>query len=80
MCADKFAGKFRVKESLIKDGNFTRPTRMLLSIFGIVMCGIGLWLDIYLIALVGMLVGAVGMYASKAAAVRIKPFGRGDNR
>ena len=36
---------------------------MLLSIFGIVMCGIGLWLDIYLIALVGMLVGAVGMYA-----------------
>lgn len=63
MCADRFAGKFRVKELLIKDGNFTRPTRMLLSIFGIVMCGIGLWLDIYLIALVGMLVGAVGMYA-----------------
>ena len=69
-----------MKELLIKDGNFTRRTRMLLSIFGIVMCGIGLWLDIYLIALVGMLVGAVGVYASKAAAVRIRLFGRGDNR
>lgn len=53
---------------------------MLLSIFGIVMCGIGLWLDIYLIAFVGMVVGAVGMYASKAAAVGIKPLGGSDNR
>jgi len=26
----------------------------------------GLWLDIYLIAFVGMVVGAVGMYASKS--------------
>lgn len=69
-----------MRESLIKDGNFTRPTRMLLSIFGIVMCVIGLWLDIYLIAFVGMVVGAVGMYASKAAALGIKPFGGSDNR
>lgn len=52
---------------------------MLLSIFGMGMCGIGLWLDIYLFAFIGMVVGAVGMYASKAAAVGTKPFGGSDN-
>lgn len=65
-----------MKLKFIKDGNLTRPVRGLLSIFGIAMCAIGLWSDIYLFAFVGMVVGAVGMYASKAAAVGIKPFGR----
>lgn len=59
----------------VKNGNFTRPVRMLFSLVGIALCAIGLRFDIYILALAGMVVGAVGMYASKASAVGIKPFG-----
>lgn len=59
----------------IKNGNFTRPVRIFISLIGIALCALGLRFDIYLLALAGMVIGAVGMYASKASTVGIKPFG-----
>ncbi|MNV12177.1 hypothetical protein D3C71_1027710 [compost metagenome] len=67
-------GEWRVW-CLKKNGNFTRPVRIFLSLIGIVLCALGLRFDIYLLALAGMVVGAIGMYASKASTVGIKPFG-----
>lgn len=58
----------------IKNGNFIRPIRILFSLIGVVLCAAGLRFDIYWLALVGMVVGAIGMYASKASAVGITPF------
>lgn len=59
---------------LKKNGNFTRPVRILISLMGIALCALGLRFDVYLLALAGIVVGAIGMYASKASTVGIKPF------
>lgn len=58
----------------INKGNFIRPVRILFSLAGIALCAAGLRFDMYFLALVGMVVGAIGMCSSKASAVGIKPF------
>lgn len=38
------------------------------------MIVLGLRFDIYLLALIGVIIGSVGMYAAKAAMVNVRPF------
>lgn len=62
------------KHTYIDQGNFKRWVRFLLSSVGIVLLYSGLRYDSYLVILLGFLIGGVGMYASKAAMLGIKPF------
>ncbi|WP_183006176.1 hypothetical protein [Achromobacter sp. UMC71] len=59
---------------VIRDGNIKRWIRNVLALTGSALILIGLKYDIYLMALLGAVVGAIGMYASQAAAVGVKPF------
>ncbi len=58
----------------IENGNFKRWVRGLLSLVGISLLLGGLRYDSYLVILLGFLIGSVGMYASKASMLGIKPF------
>ncbi|MCZ8407404.1 hypothetical protein O9649_06335 [Achromobacter dolens] len=62
------------KHAYIEQGNFKRWVRFLLSSVGIVLLYSGIRYDSYLVILLGFLIGGVGMYASKAAMLGIKPF------
>ncbi|ADP17581.1 putative membrane protein 55 [Achromobacter xylosoxidans A8] len=59
---------------IIAEGNFKRWFRGLLIWVGVVLALLGLRFDIYFLALIGVVVGGVGMYAAKAAMVNVKPF------
>lgn len=59
---------------LIRNGNFKRWVRGVLSLVGIALLFGGLRYDSYLVILLGFLIGSVGMYASKASMLGIKPF------
>lgn len=61
-------------DAVIADGNFRRWFRALLMWVGVVLIVLGLRFDIYLLALIGVIIGSVGMYAAKAAMVNVKPF------
>lgn len=58
----------------IENGNFKRWVRVVLSLVGIALLFGGLKYDSYLVILLGFLIGSVGMYASKASMLGIKPF------
>lgn len=62
------------KYMLIRNGNFKRWVRVVLSLIGIALLIGGLRYDSYLVSLLGFLIGSVGMYASKASMLGIKPF------
>lgn len=64
----------RFKNMLIERGNFRRWVRFLFSLVGIELLYCGLRYGSYLVILLGFVVGSVGMYASKAAMLGIKPF------
>lgn len=59
---------------IIHDGNIKRWIRNTLALTGSALILIGLKYDIYFIALIGSVIGAIGMYASQAAVVGVKPF------
>ncbi|MBO1015681.1 hypothetical protein IPU70_19110 [Achromobacter sp. SD115] len=59
---------------IIAEGNFKRWLRGLLIWVGVVLALLGLRFDIYFLALTGVVIGGVGMYAAKAAMVNVKPF------
>ena len=61
-------------DAVIADGNFRRWFRSLLIWVGVVLIVLGLRFDIYLLALIGVIIGSVGMYAAKAAMVNVRPF------
>lgn len=61
-------------DAIIAEGNFKRWFRGLLIWIGVVLALLGLRFDIYILALIGVVVGGVGMYAAKAAMVNVKPF------
>lgn len=64
-----------MKEKFIRDGNFTPWVRGLLCVGGIVIGLLGLKYDRTLIvALVGLGIGAIGGYSSRAHMLGIKPF------
>lgn len=60
--------------AIISEGNFKRWFRGFLIWVGVVLALLGLRFDIYILALIGVVIGAVGMYAAKAAMVNVKPF------
>ncbi len=59
---------------IFKDGNFKRWARTVIALVGLALIAIGLKYDAYWVYTLGMVIGAVGMYAAKAAMVGIKPF------
>ncbi|CAB3661371.1 MULTISPECIES: hypothetical protein [Achromobacter] len=59
---------------IIAEGNFKRWFRGLLIWVGVVLALLGLRFDLYFLALIGVVIGGVGMYAAKAAMVNVKPF------
>lgn len=59
---------------LTENGNFKRWVRFVLTFAGIALLYGGLRYDSYMVILLGFLIGSVGMYASKAAMLGIKPF------
>ncbi|MDH1300251.1 hypothetical protein [Achromobacter sp. GD03932] len=61
-------------DAIIAEGNFKRWFRGLLIWIGIVLALLGLTFDTYILALIGLVIGAMGMYAAKAAMVNVKPF------
>ncbi|MEX3977781.1 hypothetical protein AB4Y45_02225 [Paraburkholderia sp. EG287A] len=64
-----------LKEKFIRNGNFTPTVRGVLCVVGIAIGIAGLKYDrSLLIALVGLLIAAVGGYASRAHMLGIKPF------
>lgn len=67
-------GKVEFYNLIIAEGNFKRWFRGLLMCVGVALTLLGLKFDIYILALIGVVIGAVGMYAAKAAMVNVKPF------
>lgn len=67
------------RHTYIERGGFKRWVRLLLSLTGIGLLYSGLRYDSYLVILLGFLIGGVGMYASKAAMLGIKPFSDNPN-
>lgn len=61
-------------DEIIAEGNFKRWFRGLLIWIGIFLILLGLTFNIYILALIGLVIGGVGMYAAKAAMVDVKPF------
>lgn len=59
---------------IIENGNFKRWVRFLLSLLGVALLFGGLRYDSYLVILLGFFIGSIGMYASQAAMLGIKPF------
>ncbi|MEN5064490.1 hypothetical protein [Achromobacter aegrifaciens] len=59
---------------IIAEGNFKRWFRGLLIWVGVVLALLGLRFNLYFLALIGVVIGGVGMYAAKAAMVNVKPF------
>nr|WP_312477782.1 hypothetical protein [Achromobacter ruhlandii] len=59
---------------IIAEGNFKRWFRGLLMCVGVALTLLGLKFNVYILALVGVVIGAVGMYAAKASMLGIKPF------
>lgn len=65
---------------IIRNENIKRWIRNCLVLIGSALILIGLKYDTYWVALVGSVVGAVGLYASQAAAVGVTSFGRQPSR
>ncbi|WYX23434.1 hypothetical protein WJ969_22900 [Achromobacter xylosoxidans] len=59
---------------IIAEGNFKRWFRGLLMCVGVALILLGLKFNVYILALVGVVIGALGMYAAKASMLGIKPF------
>lgn len=60
----------------IKDGNLTLLSRAVLCITGPLLVFLGIYLKSILILTIGVVVGALGGYSSRAALLGLKPFGK----
>ncbi|SAL58996.1 hypothetical protein AWB67_02793 [Caballeronia terrestris] len=64
-----------MREYFIRDGNFTPVVRGVLCVVGIAIGFIGLkYDDSLVVALVGLVIAAIGGFASRAHMLKIKPF------
>lgn len=64
-----------IKEKIIRDGNFTAFVRGVLCVVGIAIGFLGLkHFHSMTLALIGLVIAAIGGYSSRAAMLKIKPF------
>ena len=64
-----------MREYFVRDGNFTPVVRGALCVVGIAIGFIGLkYDDSLVVALVGLVIAAIGGFASRAHMLKIKPF------